>query len=126
MYLLENRFSYSFKVSLGRAARTDAGVHAAGNLVSIKMITAIPGVIDIVARINEELPAEIRVWGYVREALSFYFHDVHLPSSRSAYKIHSMPACQCIYFFETFEWIVNSPTGHAIVANTLISSQPTF
>ena len=57
------------KVNLGRAARTDAGVHAAGNLVSLKMITAVPGVPDIVARINEELPPEIRVWGYVRGIL---------------------------------------------------------
>jgi tRNA pseudouridine38-40 synthase len=50
---------------LGRAARTDAGVHAAGNVVSIKMITSLPGVPDVVARINEELPPEIRLWGYV-------------------------------------------------------------
>jgi tRNA pseudouridine38-40 synthase len=55
----------SLQVSLGRAARTDAGVHAAGNLVSMKLITAIPGVEDFVARINEELPPEIRVWGSV-------------------------------------------------------------
>lgn len=53
------------QVNLGRAARTDAGVHAAGNLVSIKMIINVPGVPDIVARINEELPPEIRVWSYV-------------------------------------------------------------
>lgn len=57
------------QVNLGRAARTDAGVHAAGNLVSIKMITTIPGVPDIVARINEELPPEIRVWNYVGHIL---------------------------------------------------------
>ncbi|GJJ11001.1 hypothetical protein Clacol_005230 [Clathrus columnatus] len=42
-------------------SRTDAGVHPAGNIVSIKMITIIPGVRDIVARINEELPPEIRL-----------------------------------------------------------------
>ncbi|EGO22351.1 hypothetical protein SERLADRAFT_473077 [Serpula lacrymans var. lacrymans S7.9] len=59
------------KVSLGRAARTDAGVHAAGNLVSMKLITTIPGVNDIVARINEELPPEIRLWGHVRVQNSF-------------------------------------------------------
>lgn len=34
----------------------------------MKMIVEIPGVPDIVARINEELPPEIRVWGYVRRA----------------------------------------------------------
>ncbi|TDL23959.1 pseudouridine synthase [Rickenella mellea] len=46
------------KVNLGRAARTDAGVHAAGNVVSIKMITVIP---DLKNRINDELPPEIRL-----------------------------------------------------------------
>ncbi len=53
------------KVGLQRAARTDAGVHAAGNVVSIKMITAVPGVPDLLSRINDELPQEIRVWDYV-------------------------------------------------------------
>lgn len=54
------------QVKINRAARTDAGVHAAGNLVSMKLIIDIPGVTDLVARINEELPPEIRVWNYVR------------------------------------------------------------
>ncbi|KAH9072309.1 tRNA pseudouridine synthase [Lactarius deliciosus] len=59
------------KVSLGRAARTDAGVHAAGNLVSLKLITQIPGVPDVVKAVNELLPPEIRVWGIVRVQNSF-------------------------------------------------------
>ncbi|KAF4592998.1 tRNA pseudouridine synthase 1 [Pleurotus pulmonarius] len=59
------------KVNLARAARTDAGVHAAGNVVSLKMITARPDVPDMLARVNEELPAEIRLWGYVRVQNSF-------------------------------------------------------
>ncbi|KAF8202256.1 pseudouridine synthase [Pholiota molesta] len=54
-----------------KAARTDAGVHAAGNIVSLKMIVTIPGVKDLVARINEELPPEIRLWGYGRTQNSF-------------------------------------------------------
>ncbi|KAG1892825.1 pseudouridine synthase [Suillus subluteus] len=53
------------KVNLGCVARTDAGVHTAGNLVSMKLITVIPGVEDWVARVNEELPPEIRVWGSI-------------------------------------------------------------
>lgn len=57
---------HTFQVKLGRAARTDAGVHAAGNVVSMKLITAIPGVSDLVGRINEELPPEIRLWSIVR------------------------------------------------------------
>ena len=31
----------------------------------MKMIIQIPGVDDLVARINEELPPEIRLWGFV-------------------------------------------------------------
>ncbi|TBU57653.1 tRNA pseudouridine synthase [Dichomitus squalens] len=59
------------KVKLGRAARTDAGVHAAGNVVSMKLINVIPGVPDLVARINEELPPEIRLWSILRVQNSF-------------------------------------------------------
>ncbi|KAI0832051.1 pseudouridine synthase [Trametes gibbosa] len=59
------------KVKLGRAARTDAGVHAAGNVVSLKLINVIPGVPDLVARLNEELPPEIRIWSIVRVQNSF-------------------------------------------------------
>ncbi|KAG6812780.1 hypothetical protein H0H92_000550 [Tricholoma furcatifolium] len=59
------------KIGLARAARTDAGVHAAGNVVSLKMITSIPDVPDVVARVNEELPPEIRLWGFTRVQNSF-------------------------------------------------------
>ncbi|KAF9808275.1 hypothetical protein IEO21_07918 [Rhodonia placenta] len=59
------------KVNLGRAARTDAGVHAAGNVVSMKLITAIPGVADLISRVNEELPLEIRLWNVFRVQNSF-------------------------------------------------------
>ncbi|CAL1714564.1 unnamed protein product [Somion occarium] len=59
------------KVNLGRAARTDAGVHAAGNLISMKIITQVPDVPDLVARINEELPPEIRLWNFLRVQNSF-------------------------------------------------------
>ena len=34
------------------------------------MIITVPGIRDLVARINEELPPEIRLWGYVRLLLS--------------------------------------------------------
>ncbi|KAJ7742877.1 pseudouridine synthase [Mycena metata] len=59
------------KVNFSRASRTDAGVHAAGNIVSLKMITEVPGVPDMTARINEELPPEIRLWEYIRVQNSF-------------------------------------------------------
>ncbi|KAF5387333.1 hypothetical protein D9757_005790 [Collybiopsis confluens] len=53
------------------AARTDAGVHAVGNLVSMKMITEIPGVEDLRSDINSKLPKDIRLWGFQRVQQSF-------------------------------------------------------
>lgn len=49
------------KSSLVRCARTDRGVHAAGNVVSLKLIVEDS---DIVQKINEHLSPQIRVWGY--------------------------------------------------------------
>ncbi|KDN33258.1 hypothetical protein RSAG8_13652, partial [Rhizoctonia solani AG-8 WAC10335] len=59
------------KVNLQRAARTDAGVHAAGNVVSLKMITEPPDTPDLVTKLNELLPPEIRVWTFVRATNTF-------------------------------------------------------
>ncbi|KAJ2747762.1 tRNA pseudouridine synthase 1 [Coemansia sp. BCRC 34301] len=56
------------KVQLMRAARTDKGVHAAGQVVSLKMIIEDP---DIVEKVNAHLPDQIRVWGFVRTIQSF-------------------------------------------------------
>jgi tRNA pseudouridine38-40 synthase len=56
------------KSSLSRCARTDKGVHAAGNVISLKLIIEDP---DIVKRINENLPPQIRVWGIERTNNSF-------------------------------------------------------
>ncbi|KAG9126339.1 tRNA pseudouridine synthase 1 [Ceratobasidium sp. 392] len=69
------------KVNLQRAARTDAGVHAAGNVVSLKMITEPPDMPDLVARLNELLPPEIRVWKFVR-ALNAFNSRTYVPSNR--------------------------------------------
>ncbi|KAJ5261000.1 TRNA pseudouridine synthase [Penicillium angulare] len=49
------------KSSFVRCARTDKGVHAAGNVVSLKMIVEDP---DIVKKINDNLSPQIRLWGY--------------------------------------------------------------
>ncbi|RKP23655.1 pseudouridine synthase, partial [Syncephalis pseudoplumigaleata] len=57
------------KVGLMRAARTDKGVHAAGQAISLKMIIEDP---DVIAKINAHLPEQIRVWGYVRSINSFH------------------------------------------------------
>ncbi|KAJ3976434.1 pseudouridine synthase [Lentinula raphanica] len=59
------------KVGLARAARTDAGVHAVGNIVSLKMIMSVPGVDDLRAHINTLLPPDIRLWGFQRVQRSF-------------------------------------------------------
>ena len=56
------------KSSLIRCARTDKGVHAAGNVISLKLIVEDP---DIAAKINEHLSPQIRVWGIERTNGSF-------------------------------------------------------
>ncbi|KAJ5486465.1 hypothetical protein N7530_000765 [Penicillium desertorum] len=56
------------KSSFVRCARTDKGVHAAGNVVSLKMIVEDE---DIIQKINAELSPQIRVWGYEVTSKSF-------------------------------------------------------
>lgn len=56
------------KTSLVRCARTDKGVHAAGNVISLKLIVEES---DIVETINKHLPPQIRVWGIERTNGSF-------------------------------------------------------
>lgn len=51
-----------------RAARTDKGVHAAGNVISCKLVIED---CDIVEKINSYLPQQIRVWGYERTNRGF-------------------------------------------------------
>lgn len=51
-----------------RAARTDKGVHAAGNVISCKLIIEDE---DIIEKINAQLPDQIRVWGIERTNKSF-------------------------------------------------------
>lgn len=56
------------KSALVRCARTDKGVHAAGNVISLKLIIEDP---DIVEKINSHLSPQIRVWGIERTTGSF-------------------------------------------------------
>lgn len=56
------------KVSFMRAARTDKGVHAAGNLISLKLIIEDE---EILQKINDNLPETIRVWGIERTNKAF-------------------------------------------------------
>lgn len=51
------------KSSLVRCARTDKGVHAAGNLISLKLIIEDQ---EIIAKINQNLSPQIRVFGIER------------------------------------------------------------
>ncbi|CEP62465.1 pseudouridine synthase PUS1 LALA0_S05e06260g [Lachancea lanzarotensis] len=51
-----------------RAARTDKGVHAGGNVISLKLIIEDP---DIVSKINSKLPDGIRVWDISRVNKAF-------------------------------------------------------
>ncbi|KAE9976245.1 hypothetical protein BLS_007873 [Venturia inaequalis] len=56
------------KSSFVRCARTDKGVHAAGNVISLKLIIEDP---DIIKKINDALSPQIRVWGIERTTGSF-------------------------------------------------------
>lgn len=56
------------KSSFVRCARTDKGVHAAGNVISLKLTIEDS---DIVEKINEKLPDQIRVWGIQRTNNAF-------------------------------------------------------
>ncbi len=56
-----------FKMSFQRAARTDKGVSAARNMVSLKCeIDA-----DILKKVNELLPKQIRIFGFKKVTKSF-------------------------------------------------------
>lgn len=56
------------KSGFQRAARTDKGVHAAGNVISLKMIIEDPNIIN---KINDLLPKQIRIWGIQRTTKGF-------------------------------------------------------
>lgn len=56
------------KSSFVRCARTDKGVHAAGNVISLKLIVEDE---DIVQKINDNLVPQIRIWGFERTNNSF-------------------------------------------------------
>ena len=51
-----------------RCARTDKGVHAAGNVISLKLIIEDS---DIVEKINSHLSPQIRIWGIERTTGAF-------------------------------------------------------
>ncbi|PWN40023.1 pseudouridine synthase [Ceraceosorus guamensis] len=61
------------KVGLQRAARTDRGVHAAGNLLTLKLILEAPNLPQggVVGAVNDLLPEYVRIWGLTRVQNSF-------------------------------------------------------
>ncbi|KAI9302048.1 pseudouridine synthase [Cunninghamella echinulata] len=59
------------KVHWVRAARTDKGVHAAGNVISLK-IQFPKSPQEMLEAINQELPEKIRIWGMVDVIRSFH------------------------------------------------------
>lgn len=61
------------KSSLVRCARTDKGVHASGNIISLKLIIEDP---NIIPKINQNLPEQIRVWDIIRTTGSFSCYNV--------------------------------------------------
>ena len=65
------------KSALVRCARTDKGVHAVGNVISMKLIIEDK---DIIKRINDNLSPQIRVWGI--ERTNGGFSAYHLCDSR--------------------------------------------
>ncbi|KAI5968101.1 PUS1 [Candida margitis] len=64
---LENSLDLK-KSGFQRTARTDKGVHAAGNVVSLKLIIEDP---DLKQKINDNLPDQIRCWGIQRTTKGF-------------------------------------------------------
>ncbi|GBC24160.2 pseudouridine synthase [Rhizophagus irregularis DAOM 181602=DAOM 197198] len=97
------------KVGLMRAARTDKGVHAAGNLISLKMITDIPNVVE---KINENLPDQIRMWGFVKVIRSF--HAKTLCDSR-VYE----------YLLPTYVFILPEKEFNLVLSNSIQSDTAT-
>ncbi|EEB05313.1 tRNA pseudouridine synthase Pus2 [Schizosaccharomyces japonicus yFS275] len=58
-------------ISLSRAARTDKGVHALGNVVSFLVSNFTFTGKELATRLNEKLPEDIRVWDVLKVPMSF-------------------------------------------------------
>ena len=67
--IAECNFGDLHKVHWSRAARTDKGVHALGNIVACKLLA--PPDVDVVAMTNRELPEDIRVLDMKRVTKGF-------------------------------------------------------
>ncbi|XP_024375810.1 uncharacterized protein [Physcomitrium patens] len=66
--IAECNFGDMRKVDWMRAARTDKGVSAIGQIVSARLVIDPPGLVE---RVNQHLPKDIRVFGYTRVTSNF-------------------------------------------------------
>ncbi|KAG7394784.1 hypothetical protein PHYBOEH_004662 [Phytophthora boehmeriae] len=68
--IAESNYGFLQKIGWSRAARTDKGVHAAGQLLTAKLLVG-DDVEGFVAKVNAALPADIRVMQMVTVTKSF-------------------------------------------------------
>uniref|UniRef100_A0A7S4H854 Pseudouridine synthase I TruA alpha/beta domain-containing protein n=1 Tax=Guillardia theta TaxID=55529 RepID=A0A7S4H854_GUITH len=69
-FISDLNFGHQKKVHWNRAARTDKGVHALGNVVGLKLL--INPDVDMVEEVNKHLPSDIRVLDIKRVTKSFH------------------------------------------------------
>ncbi|EPY51275.1 tRNA pseudouridine synthase Lsp1 [Schizosaccharomyces cryophilus OY26] len=99
------------KVALARAARTDKGVHAAGNVITLKLIMEDEQLIE---KVNQHLPPSIRVWDVVRTINSFN------PRTYCESRIYE-------YLIPTYAFVPPKPSsvlGRCIAKNSPMPSEP--
>ncbi|WBW74644.1 TruA family tRNA/ U2 snRNA pseudouridine synthase Lsp1 [Schizosaccharomyces osmophilus] len=99
------------KVALARAARTDKGVHAAGNVITLKLIMEDEQLIE---KVNQHLPPSIRVWDVIRTINSFN------PRTYCESRIYE-------YLIPTYAFVPPKPTsvlGQCIARNSPMPNEP--
>ncbi|EPX73633.1 tRNA pseudouridine synthase Lsp1 [Schizosaccharomyces octosporus yFS286] len=99
------------KVALARAARTDKGVHAAGNVITLKLIMEDEQLIE---KVNQHLPPSIRVWDVIRTINSFN------PRTYCESRIYE-------YLIPTYAFVPPKPTsvlGQCISKNSPMPKEP--
>ncbi|CAA22472.1 tRNA/U2 snRNA pseudouridine synthase Lsp1 [Schizosaccharomyces pombe] len=99
------------KVALARAARTDKGVHAAGNVISLKLIMEDEKLIE---KVNEHLPPSIRLWDVIRTINSFN------PRTYCESRIYE-------YMVPTYAFVPPKPSsilGNCIMKNSPMPAEP--
>ncbi|GJP30558.1 hypothetical protein CLOM_g3810 [Closterium sp. NIES-68] len=70
--ILENDLGDFWKIDWMRSARTDKGVSALGQVVSVRLVLDPPGFVE---RVNKHLPKQVRLLGFVRVTAGFNAKD---------------------------------------------------